>query len=92
MASFPTILAFVADLYFSPRIESAAEGIGFQVQLIEIAAQIAPFDPTAPDQQQAEHLKGQTGILIEKVTTWQPALMIFDLNNAEVPWEMICQT
>jgi hypothetical protein len=81
------IVAFVADLYFSPRIESAAEGIGFQVRLIEVANQIAPFDPTSPDKQQAEHLKGQTGILIEKVTTWQPTLMIFDLNNTDVPWE-----
>ena len=87
MKENPMILAFVSDLYFSPRIESAAEGIGFQVRLIEVANQIAPFDPTTPDKQPAEHLEGQTGMLIEKVTTWQPALMIFDLNNAGVPWE-----
>ena len=83
----PLILAFVTDLYFSPRIESAAEGIGFQVRLIEVESQIAPFDPSSPEKQLAEHLEGQTGILIEKVTTWQPALMIFDLNNADIPWE-----
>lgn len=83
----PHILAFVADLYFSPRIESAAEGVGFQVRLIEVANEIAPFDPTSPDKQPAEHLEGQTGKLIEQITIWQPALMIFDLNNAEVPWE-----
>jgi predicted metal-dependent hydrolase len=83
----PLLIAFVADLYFSPRIESATERIGYQVRLIEVASQIAPFDPKTPDEPLGEHLAGQTGMLIEKVTTWQPALMIFDLNNADVPWE-----
>jgi len=83
----PLILAFVADLYFSPRIESAAERIGFHVRLVEVASEIAPFDPMAPDEPLGEHLAGQMGMLIEKVTTWQPVLMIFDLNNTDIPWE-----
>ena len=83
----PSIVAFVADLYFSPRIENAAEGIGFQVRLIELASQIAPFEVSTSAESLGEHLEGQTGMLIEKVTTWQPALMIFDLNNADIPWE-----
>ncbi|NJN44218.1 MAG: DUF309 domain-containing protein [Anaerolineae bacterium] len=83
----PRILVFVSDLYFSPRIESAAEGVGFQVRLIEVASEIAPFDLMDSDEELGEHLEGQTGMLIEKVTTWQPALMIFDLNNGDIPWE-----
>ncbi|NUM45700.1 MAG: hypothetical protein HUU38_13435 [Anaerolineales bacterium] len=81
------VIVFVSDLYFSPRIESAAEGVGFRVQLIETASQIAPGDLTVSDEPLGEHLEGQAGRLIEQVTAWQPALMIFDLNNGEVPWE-----
>ncbi len=81
------VIVFVSDLYFSPRIESAAEGVGFRVQLIETASQIAPVDLTVSDEPLGEHLEGQAGRLIELVTAWQPALMIFDLNNGEVPWE-----
>ncbi|HNB52485.1 MAG TPA: DUF309 domain-containing protein [Anaerolineales bacterium] len=87
MVNEPILLVFVSDLYFSPRIESAAEGVGFRVQLIETASQIAPGDLTVSDEPLGEHLVGQAGRLIEQVTAWQPALMIFDLNNGEVPWE-----
>lgn len=80
------IVAFVSDLYFSPRIESAAEGMGFHVQLIEHGDQITPPDLWVSDEPLGERLYGQAGRLIEQVTTWQPALMIFDLNNAGVPW------
>lgn len=84
----PIVIVFVSDLYFSPRIESAAERAGFRVRLVETASQIAPYDPRAAKKQLAEHLEGQTGVLIEKMTAWQPALVIFDLNNAEIPWEI----
>jgi predicted metal-dependent hydrolase len=61
--------------------------VGFQVRLIEGTSEIAPFDLMDSDEELGEHLEGQTGMLIEKVTTWQPALMIFDLNNGDIPWE-----
>ncbi|GAB4579736.1 MAG: hypothetical protein Fur0022_24750 [Anaerolineales bacterium] len=83
----PLLVVFVSDLYFSPRIESAAEGVGFTVRLIEEANQITPINALVSEEMLGEHLEGQTGQLIEQVTEWQPALMIFDLNNGEVPWE-----
>lgn len=86
MVNEPILLVFVSDLYFSPRIESAAEGVGFRVKLVEGAREIAP-DAGESEEALGEHLEGQTGRLIEQVTAWQPALMIFDLNNGEVPWE-----
>ncbi|MCB9133888.1 MAG: DUF309 domain-containing protein [Anaerolineales bacterium] len=83
----PQILVFVSDLYFSPRIENVAEGLGFRVKIIDGAVEIAPAEVGASDEPLGEHLEGQTGRLIERVTAWQPALMIFDLNNGEIPWE-----
>ena len=81
------VISFVSDLYFSPRIESAAEGVGFRVKLVERVSEIAPVETGISEEALGEHLEGQTGRLIEQVTAWQPALMVFDLNNNEVPWE-----
>jgi CheY-like chemotaxis protein len=82
----PLILAFVADLMFATRIETAAAGLGFRVDFIERAGQVAPDDPSAPQRQLGEHLVGAGAALIEHLTRTQPALLVFDLNNAEIPW------
>jgi CheY-like chemotaxis protein len=82
----PLILAFVADLMFATRIETAAAGLGFRVDFIERAGQVAPDDPSAPQRQLGEHLVGAGAALIEHLTCTQPALLVFDLNNAEIPW------
>ncbi len=81
----PLILVFVADLFFSTRIESVIERLGFDCKLIEHADQIGP-DTLAPPRQLAEHLVGRTGMLTEKVIRWRPGLIIFDLNNRDIPW------
>jgi predicted metal-dependent hydrolase len=83
---YPLILAFVKDLNFSVRIESAAEMQGFEVKLIETAEQIGPADEHDPGHQVAEPLKGRNGIFLEKITSSQPSLIIFDLGNESVPW------
>ena len=44
MDEFPQILAFVKDLNFTTRIDSAAEMQGFKLILIESAEQISPED------------------------------------------------
>jgi uncharacterized protein len=84
----PVIVAFVADVMFASRIEPAAESLGFQVEWVESADQIAPADeasrPARP--QVAEHIYGPTAALFEWLTGLQPALLIFDLNNARIPW------
>jgi len=72
------ILAFVADLYFSSRIESAAAGLGLRYEAVETADQIGAGeisrDLTA------------AGALIDRISRRGPALIIFDLNNQAVPW------
>jgi predicted metal-dependent hydrolase len=82
----PLIVAFVSDLMFAPRIESAATGLGFRVEFIERAGQFAPLDPPEPGRQLGEHLQGPGAALLELMTRWQPALLVFDLNNADIPW------
>lgn len=82
----PLILGFVADLYFAVRIEKAANQLNFDVRWIENADQIALKSPELPDEQLAEPLVGRSAVLIDELTTWKPTLMIFDLNNQDIPW------
>jgi predicted metal-dependent hydrolase len=85
-SELPLILGFVADLMFAVRIEQAANLLGYRVHWIERAEVIAPLEPQAPRRQLAEHLIGPGAALLEQVTRWKPALMIFDLGNADIPW------
>ena len=81
------ILAFVRDLNFEVRIESAAQKNGFQVKVIETADQVAPPDQKDLEVQFAEPLEGRGAVLLDKITQWHPALIIFDLGNDFIPWE-----
>jgi CheY-like chemotaxis protein len=60
--------------------------MGFRVAWIESAEQVAPLDPDAPKRQLGEHLIGPTAVLLDELTRLQPALIIFDLSNAAIPW------
>jgi predicted metal-dependent hydrolase len=85
MVENPILLAFVKDLNFSIRIENAAQKQGFEVKFIESAGQIAPEDNSNTDRLPVEPLLGRSGILLDKITRWQPALIIFDLGNDSIP-------
>jgi predicted metal-dependent hydrolase len=82
----PLIIGFVADLMFTTRIETTAERLGFRVEWVEQAGQIAPADPDSPKRQPAEHLVGPGAALLEIISRKQPALILFDLGNSAVPW------
>jgi predicted metal-dependent hydrolase len=98
----PWIVAFVADLMFASRIEAAASGLGFQVRWVERVAQLeaqlptpelldsgiinADHAETPASQPGAEPLSGSEALLIEQISALQPAMMIFDLGNSDVPW------
>jgi predicted metal-dependent hydrolase len=82
----PIIVGFVSDLMFAIRIGNAARHQGFHVEWVESADQIAPIDPAATQESPGESLMGQKGRLFDKITTWQPTLLLFDLNNRDVPW------
>ncbi len=80
------IVCFIADLFFTVKVEEAAARLDYQVTYIERPEQIAPDNQLAPSQQFAEPLTGLEAVLIDKLTGWQPALIIIDMNNQAVPW------
>jgi predicted metal-dependent hydrolase len=83
----PLIVAFVSNLMFSSKIANVARHHGYRVQWVENAGQIGEIDPNAPRERPGEMLHGREGKLFEKVTEWQPALLLFDLGNNEIPWQ-----
>lgn len=85
-ASQPLLVAFVSDLFFSTRIESAARIAGFRVHLLE-RADALPGLP-APTPASGEELSGSTGSLLDWLSQLQPALLIFDIDSKTLPWEL----
>ncbi len=82
----PLIVAFVADLMFTTRIAKVADHIGYRVTWIETADQIGEIDPEPRPEFPGEQLHGREGRLFDLMTLWQPALLLFDLNNGDIPW------
>lgn len=82
----PLILAFVKDLNFSVRIESAAQLKDFQVKFIESANQISAPEVKTVGRHFAEPLEGREAILVDWITKWRPVLIVFDLGNDSIPW------
>ena len=72
----PIIMAWVANLMFSSRIENAARNLGLEFVLIERAADLVPGDSP-----------GNRNTFMDRITHWGPALIVSDLGNSEVPWE-----
>lgn len=84
--SAPVLIAFVGDLMFTTRIGRVAEHLGYRVEWIETADQLGAVDSDGPRELPGEMLHGREGRLFDQITRWQPALLLFDLNNAAVPW------
>ena len=78
----PVILGFVADLMLETRIAEVAQKAGFQVEWVGDADQIA-----APQQPSGEHLVEPGVQLIDKLSDLQPALILLDLGNDDIPWQ-----
>ena len=82
----PIIVGFVADLMFKVQIESVVQRLDYQMRWIERPSDLAPADPDAPAESPGELLHGQGGALFSQLSKWQPVLLIFDLNNEQIPW------
>lgn len=82
----PIIVGFVADLMFNTQIENVARRLGYEMRWIERPSDLAPAEPDAPEERPGELLHGQGGALFSKMSAWQPALLVFDLDNNEIPW------
>ena len=82
----PLIIGFVADLMLEARIEATASKLGFEARWIERPDQVAPFEASDPIQSTAEAVTGIETGLIDQLSLWQPALILFDLSNPGIPW------
>ena len=82
----PLVVAFVADLMFTMRIQQVIDHLGYQVIWIETADQLDSLGIRKTPEPLGELLHGREGRLFEQVAMWQPALLLFDLNNAAIPW------
>jgi CheY-like chemotaxis protein len=84
--SGPYLFAFVHDLFFTTKIENVGRQLGFRVELVPDADSLGPEQSGTPENQPGEPVYGRAAQLIERVTTRQPALLIVDLGNENVPW------
>ncbi len=82
----PLLIAFVSDLMFTTRIARVAEHLGYDVEWIETADELGAAESGALRERPGESLHGREGRLFERITRAQPALLLFDLNNAAIPW------
>ncbi len=82
----PLIIGFVADLMLETRIEATASKLGFEARWIERPDQVASFEPDDPMQTTAEPATGIETGLIDQLSLWQPALILFNLGNPDFPW------
>jgi predicted metal-dependent hydrolase len=83
----PLILAFVSDLFFSTRVESVVQQLGYDLALIEREDEIEVLGEQPASDNPAEALQGRQGALIRMIIQRRPGLVIFDLNSDAIPWE-----
>ncbi len=83
----PVVVAFVADLMFTTRINNVIRHLGYRVEWVEETADLGGDQSPTNQVGVSEQIGGQTGQLFIKVAAWQPALLIFDLANKAIPWE-----
>lgn len=59
----PLIITFIADLFFSVKVEEAARRLNFRVEWIERLSQVGEDDPPATKKQLGKHLVGPGAVL-----------------------------
>ncbi len=82
----PLIVAFIDDLMSATRVEGVASHLGYQVQTFGRAEMLVSLAPTAQPERPGEPISGPLAPLVDRLTSWQPAVLIFDLANPSIPW------
>ena len=80
----PLVVAFVADLYFASRIDAAAQANAYRIRFIERSGEILSEQSVGAPVSISSPVQGMG--LLDLITRIHPALILFDLNNDEVPW------
>lgn len=87
MSNSPLIIGFVADLMFAVKIENVARQLGYDVVWVEDEKVFGAEAEVPATPVPGERLFGRAGKMMDQVVRWQPALMIFDLANPNIPWQ-----
>ena len=82
----PLIVAFVGDLMFTTRIDNVIRHLGYRVRWVDDPSAFGDGQQETKQELLGEKLHGQEGQLFKKISSWQPALLLFDLANQVIPW------
>ena len=82
----PLIIGFITDLIFQSKIEPGVEKSGYRLIWIEDAGKIVANNPDYPSEDLGKRLDSPGADLIDQLTAWRPALLLFDLDNSGIPW------
>lgn len=83
----PLVVAFVDDLMSATRIEAVAAHLGFRTEVVNGAPTPDLGDDPTKAERPGEPLHGPAAEMVDLLTTWQPALLVFDLANQDIPWQ-----
>jgi predicted metal-dependent hydrolase len=84
----PYVLALTEDLFLTPRLEDAARAAGFELQVVARPEDWgAGGEPSQRSVPLTEPLEGPEAVLVRRLVTDRPALILVDLTSTLVPWE-----
>jgi CheY-like chemotaxis protein len=79
------IIAFIDAMMTAIQVQKVSEYLGYSITFIENAASISQLE-LSDLESPAEPLFGRDAGLMELISAQQPALLIFDLSNGDIPW------
>jgi predicted metal-dependent hydrolase len=81
------VLALTADLVVVPRLEDVARKLGFEIEVIERAAQLgAQGEPPPRSVPLTEPLEGPDAALVRRLVADRPVLILVDTTASSLPW------
>jgi hypothetical protein len=81
------IVIFSSDMMSSIRIESMVAAINYTSILISSSNDLGQYQDDNESKQLGEPISGIKGNLADKITRWQPNLLIFDMGSRQIPWQ-----
>ncbi len=82
----PVIVALVSDLMAMMQIRSTIEKLGFRLQVLDSVSLKGENKMFVINPLEAEPVDGPEALLVDKLTQWNPALIIIDLGDDKIPW------
>jgi len=80
------ILALTDNLMVAVRIEGAVQLLGYSIKFVEDSREIPVGDYLLYGDTSGENDLNQRGGLIDLISNYRPALIIFDLESRKIPW------